>query len=62
MTRLELLLDFKFGGFAMVTIAILTVAFVALIVIFLSIMGVKDASQYMDDSFRWGEKNEEKGL
>ena len=46
----------------MITIAILTVAFVALIVIFLSIMGVKDASQYMDDSFRWGEKNEEKGL
>lgn len=46
----------------MITIAILTVAFVALIVIFLSIMGVKDASRYMDDSFRWGEKDKEKGL
>ena len=46
----------------MITIAILSVVFVALIVIFLSVMGIKDASQYMDDSFRWGEKDEEKGL
>ena len=46
----------------MITIGVLTVAFVTLIVIFLSIIGVKNASKHMDDSFRWGEKNEDKGL
>ena len=60
--RPELLLDFKFGGFSMITIGVLTVAFVTLIVMFLSIIGVKNASKHMDDSFRWGEKNEDKGL
>lgn len=46
----------------MITIGILIVAFVTLIVMFLSIIGVKNASKHMDDSFRWGEKNEDKGL
>ena len=46
----------------MVTIGVLTVAFVTLIVMFLSIIGVKNVSKHMDDSFRWSEKNEDKGL
>ena len=42
----------------MVTIAVLSVAFVALIVIFLCIMGVGNSSKYTDDSFRWGGRDD----
>lgn len=42
----------------MATIAIVSVVFVALIVIFLSVMGVGNASQHTDDSFRWGGRDD----
>ena len=34
--------------------------FVVMIVIFLAIMGVKESSFWMDDSFRWGTRDTDK--
>lgn len=41
-------------------LVVLGVLFVVAIVVFLAIMGTKETSYWMDDSFRWGTRDKDK--